>query len=378
MPVYTPGMKREEMVRIAEANVCAECEGGLTVCSGGAFDRAHEGSFMLRCSNNWQHNGWMRIYKTSAYDIPGFNLYHFKNKEKELTQTIGPVKAHQLSKYQNTAVLSRDQAEEIVETLWPGAPRIEQAKAILLCTTRQLNPLLKHVFLIPFGEGEKRTWALVLGIKATRIMARQATPYSYLDSSPRVMTAEEGRKILGDAYDPIHFISFITKLRDMKTGAEASGVGAWPKDKTPYGTDKGNSKENMASIRSERQAMDRLCPGVLPEGVDVIDESAVELPEIQGEVKQSETVKTVDDKGEIVEGEAAEVHNEPAQEEARTFIDLDWLKESLTTLKWTGVSQYLKDKYKVTGKTVTELVGKLNEVQSVEFTAEIQSRLKLK
>jgi hypothetical protein len=57
------------------------------------------------------------------------------------------------------------------------------------------------------------------------------------------------------------------------------------------------------------------------------------------------------------------------------YIDMGWLQEKLTELKWKGVGTYLKDKYGVTGKTISEAVSKLNKEQSAEFTEEIQTRL---
>ena len=54
---------------------------------------------------------------------------------------------------------------------------------------------------------------------------------------------------------------------------------------TPKGADKGNTKLNMACIRSERKAIDRQYPGEMPKGYDVYDEQFVDVGEnvIEGE-----------------------------------------------------------------------------------------------
>lgn len=72
-------------------------------------------------------------------------------------------------------------------------------------------------------------------------------------------------------------------------------------------------------------------------------------------------------------------------ERQESFIDLDWLKESLTTLrakKLKGWSEgellsYMKSLYKVDGKTVLEIVAKLDKGMSAHFEKNIQERLKM-
>lgn len=58
-----------------------------------------------------------------------------------------------------------------------------------------------------------------------------------------------------------------------------------------------------------------------------------------------------------------------------TSIDLDWLKASLVELQWTDVVAYLKERYKITGTSVTTMTPKLNEMQKAEFIQEVKSRL---
>jgi hypothetical protein len=176
----------------------------------------------------------------------------------------------------------------------------------MLCVQYELNPLLRHVFLIPFEKKDKQTgkvidtsWALVLGIQANRLIARRAGDFSYVDDTPRAATEDEIKRKYGDEAESIKKANLIsiTKLRDSK-GNEASGWGLWPKEKTAYGADKGNTKRNMADIRSERQAMDRLFAGKLPQDVEVMD---AEYFEVNGVGK--------------VDGQTGEILDEPTAEE---------------------------------------------------------------
>jgi hypothetical protein len=168
--------------------------------------------------------------------------------------------------------MSKNQALYLLKTIWPEAPVDEQVKAAMICHQYQLNPLMRQVYLVQFGKD----WVTVLGIKASRQIAQQHHKYSYLDG-PRVMTEEERRKILGDV--EADRIWAITVLKDSE-GNIYPGYGFWPKDKQPYGGDKGNSARNMAFIRSERNALDKMAPGELPD-IEATDEVYTPVGNIQ-------------------------------------------------------------------------------------------------
>jgi hypothetical protein len=193
-------------------------------------------------------------------------------------------------------------------TIWPDAPVIEVAKAAMLCAQYHLNPLKKHIFLIGYYNKKtgKKDWSTQIGISAVRLMAVRKGTFSYLDDSPRIMSEAEQMKIYGDiAHDRIRAI---TILRDEKTGAMARGYGHWMLTEEPKGTEKGNSKANMAFKRSEAQAIDRLRPGEMPPDVEVTDEQYMPSP-VVSEVKASPStnVRTVDPAtGEITEGQYTE------------------------------------------------------------------------
>lgn len=166
--------------------------------------------------------------------------------------------------------ITKEYAVYLLKTIWPKAPDADVVKAALICKAYGLDPLLKEVSLIKFGN----EWVPVLGIKANRKIASNhgARRYSYTDG-PRVMTEQEQVDILGEV-EPDR-IWAITKIQD-RDGNVYPGYGFWLKEATVYGGDKGNSARNMAFIRSERNALDRLAPGELPD-IEVSDESFVEV-----------------------------------------------------------------------------------------------------
>ena len=359
-----------------------------------------------------------------------------------MEQDLGPKKTKALDKYMGVVSLTKPQAKEILVAVFPEAPEAEIARAVLLCASYGLNPLMKHCFLIPFNKGkENESWATVIGIKAKRLLASRRGNYSYVGNTPRVMTKREQEAIFGEVYDDR--IVVITKVKDPATGAEAPGYGTWPKtkinnrgqevDNQPHGTEKGNSKFNMAAIRSESQALDRLRPGEMPEGIEVVPEEAAEAA-IEGEYTITEEspdtppasepaaeepkpkqhwceehqctfelkkkgtstwyahqlagggwcneAKKKEAQPELTPEPAPEPEPEPA-EEAKPIIDLEWLKESLETLRatklqaWTesNLLGYMKTTYNVEAETVLEATAKLDKGQAAHFIKRVQETL---
>lgn len=211
-----------------------------------------------------------------------------------MSEQVGNETSKELAPYAGVVSLTKEQATKVLQTIWPKAPEIEIFKAALICKEYGLNPLMQHIFLVPFKGKEGTTWATIVGIKATRLIASRSQHYSYLNGTPRVMTEQEQKDILGEA-DP-SFIWAITKLQ-AQDGSKAQGYGNWPKDEQPYGTDKGNTKAKMAFIRSERDALNRLFPGEIPQGVEIIDEDFLpaELEEGKGKGKEPSKPPTKDE-----------------------------------------------------------------------------------
>lgn len=188
-------------------------------------------------------------------------------------------KTQTLAKYVGQKVLAKSELTSILDLFYPQAPTIEKQKAIALCASYGLNPLNNHVFLILFnrknrqGEITGTDWSMVIGIKAKRLLASRRGPFSYIDGTPRVMTLTEQENTFGQSFTDRIYV--ITRLQDPATGATATGYGYWLKADSVKGESKGNTAFNMASIRSEAQALDRLRPGEMPTEVEVTDEQYV-------------------------------------------------------------------------------------------------------
>lgn len=185
------------------------------------------------------------------------------------------------------ASLSDRQVLTLAEVVWPDAPDEARRRAAMICQQYGLNPMLNQIALIKFKTKEGDKWEPVLAIEATRIIAQHAmhnTRPNYLDDTPRIMTDEEQRLHNGEV-DEVNWWA-LTKVADH-AGSTAIGVGSWAKKPYKdengymqgevYGANKGNTAQNMAKIRSERQALKRLCPAELPMDIQVIDAEFIEL-----------------------------------------------------------------------------------------------------
>ncbi len=264
-PIYEDkDTTREKLYELCKKNRCQVCSGRLDVFMD--FDR---GKAFLACWD-WprtHHEGIERGAREYELNIP--------TRRKEMAEELGKEKADALAKYVGQTSLQKVELQDIIETLWPEAPEVEKTKAIMLCATYGLNPLNKHIFLIPFNKGEPdETWALVMSIHCKRLLASRRGPFSYVDNTPRIMTDDEQLTVFGEVFNDRLYV--ITKLRDPKTGAESVGYGFWLHKDRPKGENKGNTRFNMAAIRSESQALDRLRPGEMPLGIEGVEESAIE------------------------------------------------------------------------------------------------------
>ncbi|MBA7691387.1 hypothetical protein ES703_99930 [subsurface metagenome] len=274
-PIYEEEgrITRDDLLDLRKRNRCAVCGGMLNV-----FLDFDSGRAFLAC-NDWpqtHHEGIERGASLYEQNIP--------TRREVMVEEFGEEKTKVLGKYIGERTITRSIATEIVETLWGEAPLIEKTKAIILCQTYQLNPLMKHIYLIGYKRGDGKggyerdnkgnfvlDWSIEIGIGATRLMAQRKHNYSYLDMTPRKATQDEIDKILGDTADPNSIYGFV-HIKDIDTGAEAFGLRGIPKKEKIKGEEKGNTHLNMACIRAERLALDRQYPGEMPQGVEVIDE----------------------------------------------------------------------------------------------------------
>jgi len=306
MHYYPDDQSKGSLDRIRRGNVCLVCGRQLSVY----WDLVKKQSY-IACSGQ-VHEGIAKEYKPPVEDYQSSI-----RRDMELEKEVGTQVAKRLETLPKQGQLTQPEAMHILSLVYPEAPEDEIIRCAILCRDFGLHPLMKEVYIIGFKKWNKEhtkvlgeSWVTVLGINATRKLMSQRGTYSYIDDTPRLMTEEEQKRIFGEG-DRDNIVA-ITKLR-TKDGLEAPGYGRWPKEKQPQGTDKGNTKANMAFIRSERNAFGRLSPDALPPGLEVIDEAYVEGV---GQVDRAT--------GEIVEVEATVLEEKevPPEPEQTTAIEL--------------------------------------------------------
>ncbi len=367
MHYYPEDDSPDNLKKLMRQNVCAVCGRQVVVYLDFTDKRKY-----IACSGG-EHEGITREYQPPIEDYRS-NI----RREIEMEQKVGTQVARTVGDIPKQGQLTQPQAERILSLVYPDCPKDEVIRCAILCRDFGLHPLMKEVYLIPFKDKDgKANYATVLGINATRKLMAQRGTYSYIDDTPRLMTDEEQMRIFGEV-DKANIVA-ITKLR-TKDGLEAPGYGRWPKEKQPYGTDKGNTKANMAFIRSERNAFGRLSPDALPPDVEIIDEAYAKLPEIKSSV-DLETGEITEEE-QPVEAEFAEVSEEKTEEKPEeksgSPVDMPWLIDSVNKLKW-DILQYIKDTYKVkTSGNLGDVVDRLSKEQQAELCKEVQDRLNMK
>lgn len=292
MPYYVPDNDRELADKLVKTNVCAECGRRLYMY----IDMSKPNHPLYLACPTAGHEGIAKEYEPTPFQEKGLDSLVLVERRKQMSQEHGQEKSTALAKsgLPMSGALTKVQAMELLRLVYPDVPDNEIIRTAVICRDFGLHPLMKEIYIIPFGQGDKRTWSTVLGINATRKMMARMGSFSYIDNTPRVMTKEEQELILGEVKDDR--IVAITKL-ETKSGLKAQGYGNYLNKDTPYGMDKGNTKANMAFIRSERQAFSRLFPDAIPQELEIVDEAYVEgvgvVDQKTGEIVASEVVKEI-------------------------------------------------------------------------------------
>ncbi len=293
VPADMPGANLKAVVH---KHVCAECGRGVAV-----FIDLRDKSYFVACTSQ-QHDDAGIVREWTAPKGEDTLNQEKQRRIDMVTEQHGQGVSTALAAkgLPMSGTLTEAQATTVLKTIWKDAPDIEVWKAAKVCQDFGLHPLLGHLYLIEYGN----TWTMVLGIGATRLMMSRRGAFGYTDNTPRIMTEQEQKDIFG-AVDKDNIVA-ITRLRTA-TGLEAQGYGKYPKTGGHFqGAGMGNTRQNMAFIRSERNAFGRLNPDALPQGVDVVDERFVETP--------SGTVDT--ETGELpADGEFREVSGEITPED---------------------------------------------------------------
>ncbi len=305
MPIYEEEgvYTREELIKLRRYNKCQECGGGLDVFYD--FDK-HAAFLACKDWSRSHHEGIER--ESSRYQKEGLASLNLESRREIMVEEHGEARAKALVKYMGGGAITKSIASEIVETLWGEAPTIEKNKAIILCQTYQLNPLMKHLYLIGYKRKVNGKvvvdqtgkpvldWSIQIGIGATRLLAQRKHNFSYLDMTPRKATQKEIDKILGDTADSECVYGFV-HIKDVDTGAEAFGLRGIEKDANIKGKEKGNTHLNQACVRAERQCLDRQYPGEMPpSNYEAVDERFIDaeyrvVDQETGEITESSMVE---------------------------------------------------------------------------------------
>ena len=394
MPYYPEDSSGDNLRKLIRENVCSECGRQLY-----AYLDENKKTY-LACPTPG-HEGITKEYQPTRWAEAGLDSLTHDAKEETMVQNLGEptTKALVAKGLPLSGQLTRPQAREIVITIWKDAPEIEVYKATALCADFGLHPLMRHIYLIKYnryeGQGNQRhiigeDWVIQLGIGATRLIAHRQHRFGYKDDTPRRMTKEEGEKILGDDYKPATGVYAITRLIDMDTKAEVTGVGFFGNSEPdPKGMTKGNTRLNMACIRSERKAIDRQYPAEMPTGYEVYDERYADgevLPDgvVEGEIVKK-TIPGTEVPPVVVEEELEPIwpeETESSQEKPPpedVGIDMPWLRESLKTLKRSekSIAIWIAEKYRVQGGLLEDVIARLSLEQKQGLTKEIQDRLEM-
>ncbi len=302
MHYYPEDISDENLRKLVRDNVCSVCGRIVRLYLDLRLKKQY-----IACSGG-VHEGIAREYEPPIEDYRS-NI----RREIELEQEHGRQASKALATIPKQGQLTQPQAMTILKLVYPDAKEDEILRCAMFCRDFGLHPLANEVYLIPF-KGKN---VMVVGIPASRKMAHALKgEFSFLDDTPRAATEEEIIKQYGKGSGEAEAnIISVTKLQGVG-GNFSIGFGLYPKSESPYGMDKGNTRRNMANIRSERQAMDRLPGKPLPR-YDVIDAAYVEGV---GKV-DNKTVEILKDAN-VVEGESRELDPEeqPKAEDEQTEI----------------------------------------------------------
>lgn len=284
-------LTEKEQTKLRQRYVCQECGEWLTY-----WLEPGKGTY-LAChrQNSNQHDGIAREF------IPPDERLIIARRESMETGMVNVNRAIADKNLPTTGRMNETQALQVCRVYWPDAPDTNIQAAAYLCRDYGLHPGANHIYLVPYAKKDKDgkvigyQWEMLWSIAAKRLVAmRVKGQYSYIDDTPRIMSEAEEIKIFGRVDK--NKVRAITKLRNMQ-GMEVSGHGEIATTATVKGSDKGNSLLNMAMVRSESRALDRLPGDTSLPVIEAIDASYAVIDD-------GKTVDTVT--GEIIGDEAEE------------------------------------------------------------------------
>ncbi len=330
-------MTSTEQRRLTQDHVCAECGRDLVLLYDSdtaehvaACNKGHHG-IKRRSDPVVARLEGMRGHEPDAVIDEELDAYRQQEMIRR-TKKMEPKETTALTQvYRQLPAAGFDKAAALdcLALAWPKVPAPIRKQVAMLCVSYRVHPLARMIHVLPFKNKHGGIdHAICFGIDFYRLMAQRDGLIDYHDDSPRMMTEDEQIRYNG-VIDKSKWHA-ICKGCDVKTKAGAHGVGFWPMNTAVYGADKGNSPQNMAKIRAEKNFLRKLRGAEIPAmNFEVIDgdymeiDNAVEDPETGELALTSEANTDFDAIGsatEVVNTETGEIISEtqPTENEGIT------------------------------------------------------------
>ena len=402
-------MEYEEMKQIVATQVCAQCGGELTIHS-----NVDTGKLEVWCPYHPDHHGYVeRETYTQAL-----------RRGEEVHPAIR-------DKIERKMILPGGQPVEValsmIQTRFPRADMDEPSAALFLwdCVRLDLDPLLGEIFPATFKtkakDGtEKKVVQPIISEDGWLSLAARSCAKDWA-GPPRTMRLEEHLQ-MQDAYKEKPYTEVKEIAKEIKADLckdpeayvwVAIGHRKDEDDTITYGwykkSEEGVVAKNLPGNQARVRAIKRWVRETFPEAKAKMKEMTATWMDRAGDVRDIQKVieaeyhivteepppqlkgdKKVGEKAgeaaprkaraQATKAETAPTEEKPPEgviEGERFTINLDWLKESQETLKWSEDTMltFIISQYKVSGTSITGALSKLTREQAEDFTRQINKRL---
>ncbi len=389
----------EEGLKLAEICVCGECGSPVILCWGGNWGIA---SYVLRCAKDIEHKG---LVEEETY-----TQAHRRGKE------VHPAIRGAIER----KLMPKDELGRAMNLLALKYPKaiVDPATASLFiidCARLDLDPLISPAEAVPIpfksrkkkdhGEEVKVTIQMIITEDGWLSMAARGCPERWA-GAPSVEPVTDPKLAESLCGDKDAWLWKATgRTKGMPEGQSSIAYGYFTTREfqlaqerhTPAATQPGN----QARVRAIKRWVRENFPDCRQKMMDITSEwyqraegikaaqecidaeyTFIRLPEgeeekgaagARGGKKATAAVSSPTKQ----EAKTKKSGAPPAAEEEGFHIDLNWLKDSLTELKWTDetMKSFVVSRYGVDGRgTLTEVLGRLTREQAEEFVKEIQER----
>jgi len=391
----------QEMKQIVKENVCAECGKDLTI-----RQNPERNALEIWCPGNPDHHGYVertsytQEYRRGAEIHPAIR----DNIERKMILPGGqPVEV----------------ALSMIQTRFPRADMDEPSAALFLwdCVRLDLDPLLGEIFPATFKTKDKdgtehKVVQPIISEDGWLSLAARSCAEDWA-GPPRTMRLEEylqtqdaykgktytevkeiAKEIKGDlCKDPDAYVW--VAIGHRKNQDDTIGYGWYKK------SEEGVVAKNLPGNQARVRAIKRWVREVFPEAKAKMKEMTATWMERAKEVREVRQIieaeyrviiepepegdKKIGEKTGGVANEkvgaraptALQKLSQPESAAQGVSIDVAWLMESRKTLKWTDgtTASFIRNQYKVTGRTVGEALNKLTREQGEDFVKQINSRV---